>query len=158
MPNFLLERDTIHGASGKAFITQNGVVKELFMAKKIEAKGNVAESDMRVIGTKKIQIKKCGVKMTGSGTMYYVTSDFAKMLTEYIHTGVLPYFNMQVSNDDKASSIGVHTVALYNCQLTGDIPLFILDDSADMLTFDFSFTFEDAEILSYFNNPAQLGS
>ena len=157
MPNYLLERDTIHGASGKAFITQDGVVKEIFAAKKIEAKGNISESDMKVIGTKKIQIKKGGVKMTGSGTMYYVTSDFAKMLVDYLHTGVLAYFNMQVSIDDEASSVGTHTVALYNCQLTGDIPLFILDDGSDMLTFDFSFTFEDAEILSSFNHPAQLG-
>jgi len=158
MPNYLLARDTIHGAAGKAFITVEGQVRELFAAKKIEAKGNIADSDMKVIGTKKIQSKKGGVKLTGTGTMYYVTSDYAKMLEQYIHTGVLPYFNMQLTNDDAASSIGVQTVALYNCQLTGDIPIVTLDDSSDMLTFDFSFTFEDYEVLSCFNGqPAELG-
>ena len=158
MNNFLLVQDTIHGAAGKAFITQDGIVKEIFAAKKIDAKGNIAESDMKVIGTKRIQVKKGGVKLTGTGTMYYATSDFSKMLEQYVHTGVLPYFNMQVTNEDKASSIGAQTVALYKCQLTGDIPVFILDDSADMLTFDFSFTFEDFEILSYFKAPSELGS
>ena len=37
--------------------------------------------------------------------------------------------------------------------------LSVLDADADMLTFDFSFTYEDFEILSRFNEqPAQLGS
>lgn len=156
--SFLLERDTIHGAAGKAFITQDGQVRELFGAKKIDAKANIPASDMKVIGTKRVQSKNGGAKLTGTGTMYYATSDFAKMVEQYVHTGKLPYFNMQVTNDDKASSIGVQTVALYRCQLTGDIPIFLLDDSADMLTFDFSFSFEDFEILSYFKAPTELGS
>lgn len=155
---YLLVQDAVHGAAGKAFITRNGQVKEIFAAKKIEAKGNIAESDMKVIGTKRIQIKKGGVKLTGTGTMYYVTSEFAKMLEEYVHTGVLPFFNMQLTNDDRATSVGAHTAALYKCQLTGDIPVSLLDDSTDMLTFDFSFTFEDFEILSSFKTPSELGS
>jgi len=158
MANFLLARDTIHGAAGSAFITQDGVVKELFAAKKIDAKANVSSTDMKVIGTKRIQNKNGGVKLTGTGTMYYVTSDFARMVEQYVHTGHMPVFNMQVTNDDEAASIGVQTVALYRCQLTGDIPIFILDDSSDMLTFDFSFSFEDFEILSPFQAPTELGS
>lgn len=156
--SFLLERDTIHGAAGKAFITINGAVKELFAAKKISAKMNIATTDMKVIGTKRIQTKKGGAKMTGSGTMYYATSDFAEMAAEYIHKGTMPYFNMQVTNDDEASSIGSQTVALYRCQLTGDIPIFDLDDNSDMLTFEFSFSFEDFEILKSFDTPSELGN
>ena len=34
--SFLLERDTLHGAAGKAFLTINGQVKELFGAKKVQ--------------------------------------------------------------------------------------------------------------------------
>lgn len=156
--SFLLAQDTIHGAAGKAFITVNGQVKELFGAKKIDAKANIAASDMKVIGTKRVQTKNGGAKMTGTGTMYYCTSEFVKMAAQYVHTGKMPKFNMQVTNDDKAASIGVQTVALYGCQLTGDIPITTLDDSTDMLTFDFSFSFEDFEILSEFKAPDELGS
>ena len=70
----------------------------------------------------------------------------------------MPRFDMQVTNDDKASSVGVQTVALYRCQLTGDIPIAILDDSQDMLTFEFSFSFEDFEVLEAFTAPAALGT
>lgn len=156
--SFLLAQDTIHGAAGRATITVNGQIKELFGAEKINAKGNIFITDMKVIGTKKIQTKNGGVKFEGTGTMYYCTTEFAKMLETYAHTGQMPSFNMQITNDDKAASIGVQTVALYRCRLTGDIPIAILDDSSDMLTFDFSFSFEDFEILSGFHAPNELGN
>lgn len=157
--SFLLERDTIHGAAGKAFLTINGQVKELFGAKKIETKGNIQSTDMKVIGTKKIQDKPGGVKQTGTGTCYYGTPLFVDILKQYIQTGEMPYFTLQTTNDDKSSSVGVQTIAYYNCKLTGDVPISVLDADADMLTFDFSFSFEDFEVLSRFNDqPNQLGN
>lgn len=156
--SFLLAQDTVHGAAGKAVITVDGQVRELFGVKKVNAKANVATTDMKVVGTKRIQEKQGGVKLTGTGTMYYYTSEFVKMVAEYLHTGKMPKFNMQVTNDDEASSVGVQTVVLYRCKFTGDIPIAILDDSTDMLTFDFSFSYEDFDVLSEFNAPAELGS
>ena len=44
--SFLLGRDTVHGAAGKAFITQEGRVIELFGAKKINAQGEISSNDM----------------------------------------------------------------------------------------------------------------
>jgi len=104
--SFLLGRDTVHGAAGKAFITQNGRVIELFGAKKVDAQGEISSNDMKVIGTKKIQNKPGGVKQTGTGTVYYGTSVFAEMLEKYIHTGAMEPFNMQITNEDKATSVG----------------------------------------------------
>lgn len=47
----------------------------------------------------------------------------------------------------------------YKGKLSGTVPISVLDADADMLTFDFSFTYEDFEVLSRFNDqPAQLGS
>ena len=157
--SFLLERDTMHGAAGKAFVTMDGRVNELFGAKKVQTEAEIQSTDMKVIGTKKIQDKPGGVKQTGTGTCYYGTPLFVDILAEYIHTGRMPYFTMQVTNDDKASSVGVQTIAYYNCKLTGKIPVSILDADVDMLTFDFSFSYEDIEVLSRFNDqPDQLGT
>ena len=156
--SFLLERDTLHGAAGKAFITMNGQVKELFGAKKVQTQAEIQSTDMKVIGTKKIQNKSGGVKQTGTGTVYYGTSVFAEMLEKYIHTGAMEPFNMQITNEDKATSVGAQTVALYGCQITSTVPIALLDAETDMLTFDFSFTFEDFEILRKFNDPAELGT
>lgn len=157
--SFLLERDTLHGAAGKAFLIVDGRVRELFGAKKIQTQTEIQSTDMKVIGTKRIQDKPGGVKQTGTGTCYYGTPIFADMLAQYIREGRMPYFTLQTTNDDKATSVGVQTIAYYNCKLSGTVPLSVLDADADMLTFDFSFTYEDFEILSRFNEqPAQLGS
>ena len=102
--SFLLGRDTVHGAAGKAFLTLDGQIKELFGAKKVTTQAEISGTDMKVIGTKKVQNKPGSVKQTGTGTVYYGTTLFAEMLEEYINTGKMPYFNMQVTNDDSASS------------------------------------------------------
>lgn len=104
--SFLLERDTVHGAAGTAVMIRDGQIQELFGAKKIDARANIASSDMKVIGTKRIQQKPGGAKLTGTGTMYYYTSAFVQMAAEYIRTGAMPRFDMQVTNDDKASLWG----------------------------------------------------
>ena len=152
--SFLLERDTLNGAAGKAVIIQDGQVKDLFGAKNVKTQAEISSSDMKVIGTKKAQQKPGSVKQTGTMTVYYGTPLFLEMLAQYVRTGVMPYFNLQVTNDDPTATVGVQTVAYYDCKLTGTIPLSVLDAEADMLTMDVSFSYEDFEPLSSFHDPA----
>ncbi|MCI9366998.1 MAG: hypothetical protein HFF19_01760 [Oscillospiraceae bacterium] len=156
--SFLLERDTLNGAAGKAVIIRDGQVKDLFGAKNVKTQAEISSSDMKVIGTKKTQQKPGAVKQTGTMTVYYGTPLFLEMLAQYIRTGVMPYFNLQVTNDDPTTTVGVQTVAYYNCKLTGTIPLSVLDAEADMLTVDVSFSYEDFEPLSSFHDPAETGT
>lgn len=156
--SFLLERDTLNGAAGKAVVIRDGQVQELFGAKNVKTQAETAVSDMKVIGTKKAQQKPGAVKLTGTMTVYYGTPLFLDMVAQYIRTGVMPYFNLQVTNDDPTATVGVQTVAYYNCKLTGTIPLSVLDADADMLTMDVSFTYEDFEPLSSFHAPAETGN
>lgn len=156
--SFLLEHDTLNGAAGKAVIIQNGQVKDLFGAKSVKTQAEISSSDMKVIGTKKAQQKPGSVKQTGTMTIYYGTPLFLDMLAQYIRTGVMPYFNLQVTNDDPTTTVGVQTVAYYNCKLTGTIPLSVLDAEADMLTVEVSFSYEDFEPLSSFHDPAETGT
>ncbi len=156
--SFLLERDTLNGAAGKAVIIQDGQVKDLFGAKNVKTQAEISSSDMKVIGTKKAQQKPGSVKQTGTMTVYYGTPLFLEMLAQYVRTGVMPYFNLQVTNDDPTATVGVQTVAYYDCKLTGTIPLSVLDAEADMLTMDVSFSYEDFEPLSSFHDPAATGN
>ena len=156
--SFLLERDTLNGAAGKAVIIQDGQVKDLFGAKNVKTQAEISSSDMKVIGTKKAQQKPGSVKQTGTMTVYYGTPLFLEMLAQYVRTGVMPYFNLQVTNDDPTTTVGVQTVAYYDCKLTGTIPLSVLDAEADMLTMDVSFSYEGFEPLSSFHDPAATGN
>lgn len=156
--SFLLERDTLNGAAGKAVITVDGQVRELFGAKNVKTQAEISTSDMKVIGTKKVQKKPGAVTQTGTMTVYYGTPLFLDMAAQYIRTGTMPYFTLQTTNDDPTATVGAQTVAYYNCKLFGTIPLSVLDADVDMLTMDISFTYEDFEVLSAFHDPAETGT
>lgn len=153
---FLLERDALNGKQGSAFVNYNGENTELFGLKKLTSDAEFQESDFKVVGTTLVQSKTTGVKLTGSGTIYYGTPLFLKMLQEYIKTGLLPYFDLQIVNDDPTTTVGKQIVVLYNCKLS-KVPIAMLDADADWLEEEVSFSFTSVEVLNWFNAPAALG-
>ena len=156
--SYLLERDTLNGAAGKAVLIRDGQVQELFGAKNVKTQAEITSSDMKVVGTKRTQQKPGAVKQTGTMTVYYGTPLFLEMMAEYVRNGSIPYFNLQTTNDDPTATVGAQVVAYYNCKLTGTVPLSILDAEADMLTMDLSFSYEDFEVLSSFRAPTETGT
>lgn len=155
---FLLERDTLNGKLGTAFMTVDGSVTELFRAKNIKVSADIQATDMKALGTTRIQQKTTGVKQTGSGTIYYGSDLLTQMALTYMETGVIPYFDLQVSNNDPTSTVGQQIIAYYGCKLTGEVLLSILDIDADMLEQPFTFSYTDARKLSSFTPESSYGS
>jgi len=153
---FLLERDALNGKSGSAFITINGENIEIFQMKKFQSDAEFQESDFKVVGTTLVQKKTTGVSLTGSMTIYYGSPIFVRLLNDYLKTGKLPYFTLQITNDDPGTSVGKQIVALYNCKLS-KVPVAMLDAEADWLEEEVTFSYTSMEVLNYFNNPATLG-
>lgn len=155
---FLLEKDALNGKEGKAFAVINGENIEMFGLKKFESNAEFQTADFSVVGTNITQKKVKGVAMTGSATVYYGTPVFLEMLSGYLETGKLPYFTFQITNDDPGVSIGRQVVALYNVRLD-KVPVALLDDSADYLTAEISFSFTGMKVLEGFKKkPDQLGN
>lgn len=154
--SFLLERDALNGKSGSGFLTINGENHEMFGLKKFQSDAEFQEADFKVVGTTLVQKKTTGVSLTGSMTIYYGTPYFLQMLQTYLKTGALPYFTIQITNDDASTTVGTQTVALYNVKLQ-KIPVAMLDADADYLEMEVSFSYTGIEVLNYFNDPAQLG-
>lgn len=155
---YLLAKDTVNGAEGKIFITVDGRNIEVAGMKNITTNAEIQGNDMRVIGTRKIQNKANGVKLTGTGNIYYGTNLFTDMVLQYINTGVMPLFDIQITNNDPTTSINSQTMAYYGCHLTGTIPLSILNDEEAMLNYDFNFSYTDVARLKAFNEPTELGN
>lgn len=155
--SYLLAKDTVNGAEGKVFITIDGKNIEVACMKNIKTNVEIQSNDMRVIGTRKIQDKPNGAKQTGSGNIYYGTNLFTDMVLQYINTGVMPEFSIQISNSDPATSIGSQVMAYYGCHLTGTIPLSILDSEEAMMNYDFNFAWTRVARLQAFSDPIQLG-
>lgn len=155
--SFLLERDTINGKEGKAFITIDGQNQELFGIKSLKAVASIQSEDMSQVGTTLVQSKTTGVKHTGTMTIYYGNPTFTAMAVQYSNFGQLPYFNIQLTNNDPTSTVGQQIMGLYNCKITGDVPIATLDSETSMLTQELSFTYTKAALLEEFTSPAQLG-
>lgn len=156
--SFLLARDTVNGAEGSIVVTIDGKNQKIASMKNIRTTADIQSEDMRVIGTRKIQTKHNGVKLSGSGNIYYGNDVFRKMALQYINTGTMPEFSIQLTNNDPSTSLGQQVMAYYGCMLSGEIPLSILDDEEAMLNFDFNFTYTDVAILEGFNEPSVLGN
>ena len=153
---YLLERDALNGKEGRAICTINGQQVELFGVKNLKVEYSLDASDFKVVGTRLVQKKTTGIQLSGSMTIVYGTPEFKNLIKEYVLTGSVPYFSLQVTNNDPATSVGEQTILLYNCRINSG-SLAQLDADADFLTEDVSFDFTNFEILSSFNKPEQLG-
>lgn len=154
---YLLERDALNGKEGRLFMTIDGRNIEVFQLKNLNVDADFQEADFKVVGTRLVQRKTTGVQLTGSMELYYGSPEFVLLVENYIKFGRLPYFTLQVTNDDPSTSVGVQTVALYDVKLQS-VPIALLDADADWLSETVSFSFTSFEVLSSFTTPDQLGN
>ncbi|WP_195278626.1 phage tail tube protein [Clostridium sp. J1101437_171009_A5] len=157
--SFLLERDTVNGAEGTVYITRKGKQIEVIGLKNIQPVGGIQSTDMRSIGTRVIQDKPNGVKLTAKGKVYYGSNGsnlFQEMLLNYITKGVMEYFDVQINNTDPTVSMGSQIMAYYGCHLTGEIPLSILDDEKAMLDYEFNFAYTRVARIQGFTDPVNV--
>ena len=151
--NYTRLNDTISSTEGKAYITINGVNRELFEIVSLKAQLDMKVQSKRMLGHRMTQHKVIGAEGTGSMTMYFMNSDMLKLAINYIKNGKYGGLKLQVKNEDSASTVGSQEVLLLNVILN-TIPVAALDgDSEDPLTIDTDFTFDDIEGLSYFDLP-----
>lgn len=155
---YLLAKDTLNGAEGSVVVTRNGQNFVAAGMRNLTPNAEIQSEDMRVIGTRVIQDKPNGVKQTGTGNVYYGSDLWREMVAEYIQTGVMPEFDLQITNNDPTTTLGTQVLVLYGCHLTGTIPLAILNSEETMLNYDFNFAWTRMALLQKFSAPAQLGN
>lgn len=156
--SYLLAKDAPNGAEGSVVVTRDGRNYVVAGMRNIQGNAELQSSDMRVIGTRKIQDKPNGAKLSGTGNIYYGTNLWTDMVLEYINTGVMPEFDIQITNNDPTTTLGSQVVAYYGCHLTGTIPISILNSEEAMLNYDFNWVYTRVARLQSFNDPAQLGN
>jgi len=154
---YLKAGDTISGQEAVAKMTiknPNGTtsIEDMFFGKNLEATCEIEKTDVRTLGKRGAQHKPSGWTGSGSMTIYYVTSLFRKMALQYIKTGVPVYFDIIVTNNDPASSVGPQTIVLKNCSLDSVI-LAKFDVDSEVMDEDVDFTFDDAYMLDSFVTP-----
>ncbi|MGI6361015.1 MAG: phage tail tube protein [Bacillota bacterium] len=159
MSLYLKIQDAVDGKCGSVYLTISGRRFEVPGVQKIEAHDTIKERTMSTVGTVKTQTAMAGVD--GAGTMsinYYAVAIFGEIMEKYRRTGQYEPFDLLIINEDPATSLGRRSVAFTGCVLTGNLPLASLDaTTADSLTMEVSFKYEDYTVMEDFGLPQYTG-
>ena len=152
---FLSKDDALNAREGTIIGNIDGNVKELAEIKTLTAKVDLNKADFKALGTSAVQKKTTGWTGTGTMSIYYVTSEWNKIILNYTKYKKTTNFDIIVTNEDASTGIGKQRVKLSRCTLDGgDIAK--LDADGDFLEGEYNFTFEDWDILDEFDDYTVL--
>lgn len=150
MSKLLQVEDVVNGREGVATAVIDNKVVELMELANINVTIEKTKTDFKTIGTRNTKHKTTGWNGTGSMNVRYMSSRWAKMMSQYVKDGKDVYFTIVVTNQDPGSVLGTQTIQILNCNIDS-LDIAKLDIDADILDQDINFTFEDFNIMESFN-------
>lgn len=102
-------------------------------AKSCEANASVSLADVKRLGTIITGKKAIGLEVKLSMTVYKCSEMFDDLITTFKETGALPTFEVQVTSEDKATSMGRSTKTYYDCVIDGDVLLSMVDADGEFI-------------------------
>lgn len=134
-------QNAINGKEGRLFL--DGV--ELAHIKTVEATIEKEKAEVNIMGRRMKGHKTTGASGEGTMTFYKVTSQFIRIMMDYVHRGEDAYFTLQAVLDDANSGRGIERVTLFDVNLNS-AKVMGLDVDAEALEEEVPFTFEDIDL------------
>jgi len=150
----MIKDDAISAKAAICYVTIDGERYEFMRAINIEAKLEKTKTELAIMGRMTKGHKTVGLNGTGSATFHYGTSIFRKCMKKLQDTGADFYFEMQITNEDVASSTGRQTIILRDCNIDSVI-LARMDADGETLEDEFDFTFEGFEMPEAFTESSR---
>lgn len=145
--------DAVFGGLAECFITIDGRRYNFMSLTDFESKWEVNVADVPILGKVGMGHKAAGGKGTWSGTAHYNQSHFRAMADTYQKTGAMPYFEIQVSNEDPTSRVGRQTIIHRGC-LCDSFTLAKFQAGEEILDEELSGTFESWDMPEKFDELA----
>lgn len=143
-------KDTISAKLAECFITISGNRYNFMQMINFEGRIDKNKSTVPILGKIMDSNKTIGLAGSFSGTAHYNQSIFRQALVDYKNTGIDPYFEIQITNDDPASDAGRQTIVFLECNMDGGI-LAKFDADGEYLDEEVEGTFEDFKMPESFN-------
>ena len=147
---YMKAKDAISGKEGSLYATIDGNVTQVAECKSITAKITKNKTEFKALGYRGTQQKATGWTGSGTLTIHYASSRWAKMMIDYAKNGTDTYFKLQIINEDPTSSIGKQTVTLIDVNFD-EAEIAKLDTESDFLDQTMNFTFSDVEMPDEFD-------
>lgn len=139
-----------------AYVTIDGNRYALLMAKNFEGKMNVETKEVPTLGRTVKGVKAVGASIKFSMAVYKVTEIFDELVERYKNTGLLPTFDLQVSNEDPATSIGRSSKIYTDCVIDGDVLLSMFDADGDFVEQTIEGYAQDFTRPEKYSNPSYM--
>ena len=123
-------KDALRAKFAEVFVTIGTNRYKMLMCKDFEGKANVSTQDVPRMGSTIVGKQATSVELSFKMTIYKCTEIFDDMIDTFLKTGVMPTFDVQVSNEDPGSTFGRSTKVFNDCVLDGDV-LLALGGSGD---------------------------
>lgn len=143
-------RDALYASEAECFITIDSRRYNFMSLTEFESKWKNSITKVPILGRVASGHKPAGGEGTWSGKAHYNQSVFRKMAKDYQDTGVIPYFEIQVTNEDPTSTVGRQTIIHRDC-LCEEITLAKFKAGEDLLDEDLSGTFDSWDMPEEFD-------
>ena len=115
------------------FVTIGDNRYSMLMAKDFEATMSVETEEVPVLGRTIKGVKPVGATIKWKMTVYHCTEIFDEVVETYKNTGLMPTFDIQVTSDDPATSVGRSTKIYTDCIMDGSVLLSMFDADGDFV-------------------------
>ena len=115
------------------FVTLKDRRYAMLMAKDFEANMNIETKEVPTLGRTIKGVKATGATIKWKMTVYKCTEIFDEVVETYKNTGLMPTIDIQVTNEDPATSVGKSTKVYTDCILDGDILLSMFDADGEFV-------------------------
>lgn len=140
--NVMQAKDAVSGSLAECYVTIDETRYNFMQLYEFESHYEVNIVDVPILGRTTKGHKPAGGNGTWSGTAHYNQSIMRQIALKYKSTGIFPYFDVQVSNEDPTSSVERQTITHNGC-LIKDFVLAKFSADDELLTEELSGTFED---------------
>ena len=151
MNAMMTANDAVFGGLAECYITIEGRRYNFMSLTEFESKWEVNIADVPIMGRVGMGHKAAGASGTWSGKAHYNQSYLRRMADTYQKTGVMPYFEIQLSNEDPSSVVGRQTIIHRGC-LCDSFILAKMLSGEDVLEEDLSGTFESWDMPEQFKD------
>ena len=145
-------RDAVYGSEAKCFVTLNGRRMNFLHLTDFEGITTINSQQVKILGKVGFGNKAAGMNGKWKATAHFNQSHFRVIADHYQKTGEMPYFEIQVTNQDRTATVGRQTIIYKDCLITGDVILSKFQAGDQILDEEISGTFESFDMPEKFND------
>ena len=153
MSSYMSFNDAPSAKLATAYVTVGSNRYAMLMAKDFEASMNVETKEVPTLGRTVKGYKPVGASIKFKMTIYKCLEVFDYIVETYKNTGRMPTFDIQVTNEDPATSMGRSTRIYYDCIIDGDVLLSMFDVDGEFVEQTIEGYAQDFERVEKYKNP-----